>query len=74
MSLEARVKALELKFEELDHGVHENNKILEATHGVVSLVLNEQREKFRKMEQENDKRFNKIEELLIQIVNNLASR
>ena len=81
MSLEARVTALEHKVDQLDHAFHENNKILEATHGVVSLTLNEQREKFRKLEKElqdqkreNNKRFNTIEELLIQIVNNLASQ
>jgi flagellar capping protein FliD len=42
MSLEARVQFLEEKYDALDHGFRENNKILEATHGVVSLVLNEQ--------------------------------
>ena len=79
MSLEARVNAL-------DHAFHENNKLLEATHGVVSLILNEQREKFRKVyerfdnleqkgdmnQQENRNRFDKIEETLIQIVNHLT--
>ncbi|AMO58291.1 hypothetical protein GZ77_21420 [Endozoicomonas montiporae] len=81
MSLEARVTKLERKVEQLDHAFHENNKTLEATHGVVSLILNEQREKFRKLEEDiqttrnaNNKRFNKIEELLIQIVNHLASK
>ncbi|WP_257286525.1 hypothetical protein [Endozoicomonas sp. SESOKO1] len=43
MSLEARVNAL-------DYAFHENNKILEATHGVVSLILNEQREKFKEID------------------------
>ena len=84
MSLEARVTALEHKFEHLNDAFHENNKILEATHGVVSLILNEQREKNRNLDQfiaeqrivnkENSLRFEKIEELLIQIVNNLASK
>ncbi|WP_257282902.1 hypothetical protein [Endozoicomonas sp. SESOKO1] len=91
MSLEARVNALDCAF-------HENKKILEATHGVVSLILNEQREKFkeidRRFEAVNafiaeqkafnqqvdrrfdaiDHRFDKTEELLIQIVNHLASK
>ena len=75
MSLEVRVTALEHKFEHLlNDAFHESNKILVATHGVVSLILNEQREMFRKQERDNDRRFNKIEELLIQIVNNLASK
>ncbi|PJE78800.1 hypothetical protein CI610_02256 [invertebrate metagenome] len=77
MSLETRVTALEYKVEQLDHAFHENSKVLEATHGVVSLLLNEQREKFYKLEQrlgEHDRRFDKIEELLVQIVNTLASK
>ena len=77
MSLEARVNTLEYAF-------HENNKILGATHGVVSLVLNEQRENHKDYERfklevlefirQQNKRTDKIEELLIQIVNNLASK
>ncbi|UYM16738.1 hypothetical protein [Endozoicomonas euniceicola] len=86
MNLEARVTALEHKVDQPDHALHENNKILEATHGVVCLILNEQCEKFRKLEKElqdqkfqdqkkeNNKRFNTFEELLIQIVNNLAGK
>ena len=81
MSLEARVAVLEQQFKALDFAVRENYKIQEATHGVVSLILKEQREKFRSLEQAHNKRFNKIEdrfnkieEILIQIVNNLASR
>ena len=70
MSLEARVTTLEQKVEHLEHAFHENNKILGATHGVVSLILNEQREKFKAV----DRRFDKSEELLIQIVNHLASK
>ncbi|MFK0572003.1 hypothetical protein [Endozoicomonas sp.] len=79
MSLEAKVKDLQSKHNDLDHAFHENNKILEATHGVVSLVLNEQRERFQKIETDLDQfrheanqRFDKTEELLIQIVNHLS--
>ena len=39
MSLEARVQLLEEKHDALEHAFRENNKVLEATHGVVSLVL-----------------------------------
>ena len=77
MTLEARVNALE-------HAFHENNKILEATHGVVSLILNEQREHHKDYKQfksevnefmkQQNKRSDKMEELLIQIINNLASK
>ena len=85
MSLEARVTALENKqFELLGHAFHENNKILEATHGVVSLVLNEQRNHYRDYAQfkrevfafikQQNNRSDKIEELLIQIVNSLTSK
>ncbi|WP_422490786.1 hypothetical protein [Endozoicomonas sp. ALE010] len=47
MSLEAKVNAL-------DYAFQENNKILEATHGVVSLILNEQREKFKEVDRRLD--------------------
>ena len=91
MSLEAKVNAL-------DYAFQENNTILEATHGVVSLILNEQREKFKKVDafiaeqkafnkevnafiaeqkvfnKAVDQRFDKTEELLIQIVNHLAGK
>ena len=77
MSLEAKVNAL-------DHAFHENNKIQEATHGVVSLVLNELRENHEDYERfksevqafmkQQNKRSETMEELLIQIVNNLASK
>ena len=36
--------SLESKQEALEHAFIENNKILEATHGVVTLILNDQRE------------------------------
>ncbi|WP_257281124.1 hypothetical protein [Endozoicomonas sp. ISHI1] len=75
MSPEAKVNAL-------DYAFHENNKILEATHGVDSLILNEQREKFKEVDafiaeqkafnKAIDRRFDKDEEFLIQIVNHLA--
>ncbi|WP_252178614.1 hypothetical protein [Endozoicomonas sp. 4G] len=70
MSLEARVIKLEQKVEHLEYAFHESSKIMEATHGVVSLILNEQREKFKAV----DQRFDKSEELLIQIVNHLAGK
>ena len=64
MSLEVRVTKLESRVDLLEEAFHENNKILEATHGVVSLILNEQREKFWKLEErfdKIDKRFDKQE-------------
>ena len=82
MSLEARVKNIESNHDALEHAFRENNKILEATHGVVSLILNEQRamqkeqedmkKKMAANQRETCKRFDKIEETLIQIVNHLA--
>ncbi|KEI70765.1 hypothetical protein [Endozoicomonas elysicola] len=96
MSLEARVKNIESKQDALEHAFRENNKIFEATHGVVSLILNEQRAMQKEQEgmkkelkgmkneqqamrneisanqRETCKRFDKIEETLIQIVNHLA--
>ncbi|WBA81886.1 hypothetical protein [Endozoicomonas sp. GU-1] len=47
MSLEAKVNAL-------DYAFQENNKILEATQGVVSLILNEQRDKFKEVDRRLD--------------------
>lgn len=44
MSLEARVDALESRHDALEATVREHLKITEATHGVVSLMLKEQRE------------------------------
>ena len=63
MSLEARVTALE------ENRAHWD-QVLTGIEGTVALILKEQLEQ----KKENNKRFNKIEELLIQIVNNLASR
>ncbi|MGI9277993.1 MAG: hypothetical protein ACR2PT_24490 [Endozoicomonas sp.] len=63
MSLEARVAKLE------ENRVHWD-QVLTGIEGTVALILNEQMEQ----KKENNKRFNKIEELLIQIVNNLASK
>lgn len=80
MGLEARVAELENKQRNLDYSFHEFIKLVEATHGVVSLVLNEQREIKKTVEalvsraDQHDRRFDKVEELLIQIVNNLASK
>ena len=80
MSLGARVTELESKQQHLDYAFHELIKIVEATHGVVSLVLNEQRDTKKAVDalttraDQHDRRFDKIEELLIQIVNNLASK
>ena len=70
MSLEARVAKLE---EHRDHW----DQVLTGIEGTVTLILKEQMDlKKEQIEQkkENNKRFNKIEELLIQIVNNLASK
>ena len=70
MSLEARVKALE------ESRVHWD-QVITGVEGTVALILNEQRGKFKKVDQhlkQQDRRLDKIEELLIQIVNNLASR
>ncbi|WP_422462668.1 MULTISPECIES: hypothetical protein [unclassified Endozoicomonas] len=60
MSLEAKVNAL-------DYAFQENNKILEATHGVVSLILNEQREKFKEVDRRLDavdRRFDAVDHRL----------
>ena len=70
MSLEARVAELE------ENRVHWD-QVLTGVEGTVALILNEQRDKFKEVDKhlrEQDKRLNKIEELLIQIVNNLASK
>lgn len=61
MSLEARVAEPE------ENRVH-RDQALTGIEGTVALILKEQVEQ----KQENNKRFNKIEELLIQILNNLA--
>ena len=63
MSLEVRVAKLE------ENRVHWD-QVLTGIEGTVALILKEQMEQ----KKENNKRFNKIEELLIQIVNNLASK
>ncbi|MGI9283395.1 MAG: hypothetical protein ACR2PX_27705 [Endozoicomonas sp.] len=75
MSLEARVEALE------ENRVHWD-KMLTGIEGTVALILKEQMEQKKEIDllkEENNKRFNniegrfnKVEELLIQIVNNLA--
>lgn len=39
----------------LEDAFQENNKILEATHKVIMLVLNEQRQEFRKINERLDK-------------------
>ncbi|MTI12471.1 hypothetical protein [Sansalvadorimonas verongulae] len=50
MSTEARVATLEAKHEALDDACRERNKVIEATHDVVTLALKEQREKFAVLE------------------------
>ena len=60
MSVEARVTVLEHKVEQLDYAFRANNKILETTHGVVSLILNEQRDKFKEINANFDEQFKKI--------------
>ena len=66
-SLETRVTVLEQKVEQLEHSFHENNKILESTHGVVSLILNEQRDKFKELKQDITKLDGKIDKQSEQI-------
>ena len=70
MSLEARVTELE------ENRVHWD-QVLTGIEGTVALILKEQMEQKQKhemFEKSVNKRFNKVEELLIQIVNNLASK
>ncbi|MCW7551166.1 hypothetical protein NX722_00520 [Endozoicomonas gorgoniicola] len=77
MSLEARVLALE------ENRVHWD-QVLTGIEGTVALILKEQfdlkkeiqdqKRELQDQKRENNKRFNTIEELLIQIVNNLASK
>ena len=67
MSLEARVTKVEHRIDLLEKAFHENNKILEATHGVVSLILNEQRDKFRDLRQEMNTRFEQQSEQIRQL-------
>ena len=87
MSLEARVTALEGRQHNLESAYHELVRVVDATHKVVSLSLNEQRDIKKAVDtlieradqhdrrfDEHDRRFDKIEELLVQIVNNLASK
>ncbi|WP_263080769.1 hypothetical protein [Endozoicomonas sp. Mp262] len=64
MSLEARVTTLEYKVDQLEQAFQKNNSILEATHGVVALILKEQRERFDKQEV-----FNQRQEAFNQTVN-----
>lgn len=80
MSLGARVSEWENKQQHLDHAFHELTRVVEATHSVVSIGLNEQRDIKKAVDaltaraDQHDGRFDKVEELLIQIVNNLASK
>ena len=60
-SLETRVTVLEQKVEQLEHVFAENNKILESTHGVVSLALNEQRDKFKELKKDITRLEDKID-------------
>lgn len=76
MSLEARMQFVEDKSESLEYAFRENNKILEATHGVVSLILNEQRDMrkeqyelkqdFKRLEKHIDSRISELELLIRQ--------
>ena len=84
MSLEIEVQELKSKHQSLDHIVRDLMRVVGGAHEVVSLILKEQPEirkeliEFRKETQctleRQDRRTDKIEELLIQIVNNLASQ
>lgn len=66
-SLETRVTVLEHKVEQLEYAFHENNKILESTHGVVSLILNEQRDKYKELKRDISKLDGKIDKQSRQI-------
>ena len=84
MSLESQILQLKAKHTAMDGAFQNFQKIIQSTHDVVALVLKEQREyhgeveyRLKKLEhlaEQQDKRTDKIEELLIQIVNNLASQ
>ncbi len=63
MSLEQRVTIVEQKVEQLEKAFHDQNVIIDATHGVVSLILNEQRERFKQV----DKRFKQMDERFDQL-------
>ena len=80
MSLETEMQELRSEQQTLDHALRELMKVVGGTHEVVTLILKDQLEMRQELREirgnqlENNKRFDKIEELLIQIVNNLASK
>ena len=84
MSLESQVLQLKAKHKMLDDAFQEFHQVVHGTQEVVSLILKEQREYYGKMEyrleqlehfaKQQDKRSDKMEELLVQIVNSLASK
>ena len=84
MSLESQLQQLKTKHKILDGAFQEFHKIVQGTQDVVSLVLKEQREyngktdyrleALEKIASQHTRQLNKVEELLIQIVNNLAIR
>lgn len=84
MSLESQILQLKAKNKALDDAFQDFHRVVHGTHEVVSLILKEQREYYGKMEyrleqlehfaKRQDKRSDKMEELLIQIVNNLAGK
>ena len=84
MSLESQILQLKAKHKAIDGAFQDFQKIIQSTHDVVSLAFKEQREyhgeveyRLKKLEhlaEQQNKRTDKIEELLIQIVNNLTSK
>lgn len=74
------MQELRSKQKALDHALQELMKVVGGTHEVVTLILKDQLEahkEMREMRQEikqQSTRCEKMEELLIQIVNNLASK
>ena len=84
MSVEAEMQELRSKQQTLDHALQELMKVVAGTHEVVTLILKDQLEMRQEMRTElveikafmkqKNKRSDTTEELLIQIVNNLASK
>ena len=78
------MQELRSKQQTLDHALQELMKVVAGTHEVVTLILKDQLEMrqemrtelvdIKKFMQQQNKRSDTTEELLIQIVNNLASK
>ena len=80
MPLESRLSKVESKQRIQDDCFERMVSVIDGTHEVVSLVLKEQVETRKDIASlttrfdQQDRRIEKIEELLIQIVNNLANK